>query len=163
MAPMNDDYKKGAIGDDESGSGTGTGGSQGGAIEFRDFLPGGETKLPPGEEKQKLAEHKGKNSECIDKQKKLRDSRNDIKEGKVATAGSQYGNGAGNSSNYRKHPIIGNAAEFDGADPNMSLDPNQNEAETNSEKKEELTYTYQKKFENQEKPKFTPPELKMGG
>lgn len=158
MAEFDDKRQKRAIVDeDETGD---EGGGQSGHIEFHDFLPTSTTKLSASEEKQKLSEHNNKNSGLIDKQKKLRDDRKNLKEGK--TAGYQYGNVQAGSA-YKQHPIIGKSAEFDGADPQVNLDPNLNEVETNSEKKEELTYQYQKRFELLNQSKFVPPKPSMGG
>ncbi len=167
MADFDEERKKRSWEDEEdeggSGQGSGTGGGQGGRIEFADFLPSGKPPLSEVEEKQKLAEHKEKNGALVEKQKKLRDERKEVKEGKNNNPYQLGARGGNGKSSYKTHPILGQSAEFDGADPQMSLDPTINEAATNSEKKEELTYQYQKRFELLNQSKFVPPKPLMGG
>ena len=147
--------------EDESGSGEESGGrggrsGSGGSLEFKDFLSiRDDKKLSPEEEKQLLAAHKETNGGLVEKQKKLREQRQEKKEGK--TAGQQYGSGMdARSSSYLKHPILGEAAEFDGVDPQVNLDPTIYDAETNSEKKEELTYQHQLRLGLDNQPRFNP-------
>jgi hypothetical protein len=55
-----------------------------------------------------------------------------------------------------KHPILGEAAEFDGMDPQVNFDPTIFDAETNSEKKEELVYQHQLRLGLENQPRFNP-------
>src|SRR5690348_13812042 len=119
-------------GGDESGEGGHLGG-QGGAVAFHDFVFGQEDrKLSPEQERLLLIQHQEANSGFIEKQKKLREQREDRKEGK--TAHQQWGTGAERVSSFLKHPILSEMAEFDGIDPQVNLDPTLYEADTNSEK-----------------------------
>lgn len=157
-----DDKKRKRVASEEDESGEGGGksgqGGRGGSIEFREFLSTGEEKkLSPEEERQLLAAHKETNSGLVEKQKKLRDQRKEKKEGKTATAGYQYGAGMeSRDSSFLKHPILGESAEFDGVDPQVNLDPTIYEAETNSEKKQELTYQHQLRLGLDNQPRFNP-------
>ena len=57
-----------------------------------------------------------------------------------------------------KHPILGAAAEFDGVDPQVNLDPTIYDADTNSEKKQELTYQAKPelRIQNENQNRYTP-------
>ena len=136
---------------EEGEGGLGGFGGQGGSVEFRDFVfVREEKKLSPEQEKLLLAQHKETNSGLVDKQKKTRDERNNKKEGK--TAGNQWGANQKAESAFLKHPVVGEAAEFSTVDPQMSSDPTLNNAETNSEKKEELVYNNQLRLRLQNQP-----------
>lgn len=164
MSDYNDERRKRPIdnlshlGDEEGDGGESSGFSgQGGALEFHDFVfVQGERKLTGAEEKQLLAQHNVANSGLVEKQKDLRDKRHDKKEGKAL--GNQWGMGAGaeKAANFLKHPILGEAPEFDGIDPQVNLDPTINEAETNSEKKQELVLQHQLRLGLQNQPRNTP-------
>jgi hypothetical protein len=144
------------LGEDEEGGESGSQGGKSGSLEFREFLfIGEEKKLSPEEERQLLAVHKETNSQLIEKQKKLRDQRKEKKEGKTVAYGQTAGMEA-RSSAFLKHPILGEAAEFDGVDPQVNLDPTIYKAETNSEKQEELVYQHQLRLRLENQPRFNP-------
>ncbi len=158
MIELDEEKRKRVAGEGEGGD-QGSLGGQGGALAFRDFVfVQEERKLSPQQEKQLLVVHKETNSALIEKQKQERDERDDRKRSKVTA--NQYdsgmGMGAGKTSPYLKHPILGASPEFDGVDHKVNFDPTMNEAETNSEKKEELTYQHQLRLGLHNEPRFNP-------
>lgn len=150
-------YKRVADEEGEEGGEGESGGSsgRGGSIEFHDFISTrSDKKLSSEEERLLLAVHKETNIGLIEKQKKTREQRQEKKEGR--TAGYQYGAGAEARSSFLKHPILDAAAEFDGVDPQVNSDPTIYDADTNSEKKEELTYQHQLRLGLANQPHFNP-------
>ena len=142
---------------DEESTDTDTGGRSG-TVEFHDFLTG----QPSAEEvKRLLSVHKDINGSIVEKQKQLRDQIKDFKEGKTNVNQSGLG-GQSMSSEFQSHPILSQSAQLDGIDPQVNLDPrlHHDDAEPNSDKKQELTYKQQlelhpeMKLQNQ----FTPPK-----
>jgi len=151
-----DDVGRGESGESgESGEG-GHAGGQGGAIAFRDFVfVQDDRNLSPEQERLLLVQHQDANGGFVEKQKKLREQRQDRKEGR--TAHQQFGTGmAERAASFLKHPILGEAAEFDGIDPKVNLDPTLYEADTNSEKQEELVYEHQLRLRLENQPHFNP-------
>ncbi len=138
---------------DDSGE-SGSFGGQDGTLAFTDFVfVNTERKRSPEEERQLLAQHKESNLGLIEKQKNTRDERNNRKNGKTLGSGGP-GQGERNA-HFLKHPILGEAPEFDGVDPQVNSDPSIYDAETNSEKKE-LVYQNQLRLDLQNQPKFNP-------
>ncbi len=161
MIDFDEEKRKRAAGEEEESGGDqgeeGGAGGQGGVVEFHDFIFANEKqrKLSPEQEKQLLAQHKEANGSLVEKAKKLREERKDRKEGR--TAGNQWRAGMSErTSSFLKHPILGEAAEFDGIDPQVNLDPTLYDADTNSEKKEELTYQHQLRLGLENQPRFNP-------
>ena len=72
--------------------------------------------------------------------------------------------GAGMNAQYRINPVLANKAQFSGVDRQVNALPNENVAETNNEKKEELQYQYNLRHRPQyaHAPKFIPPKLTRG-
>jgi|GEM_PF-3044341 len=138
-------------------TGEGSSGGRGGAIEFRDFIFIRSDEYTAEEERQLLSVHKDASGALIEKQKKLREQRKDKKE----NPNRNYQQGLGleaRGEGFLRHPILSEKAEFDGADPQVNLDPTINEAETNNEKREELTYQLQLRLGLQNQPRFIPPK-----
>ncbi len=152
----NEKYNKRREEEGESEDGRSSQGGQDGALEFRDFVfVHKEQKLSPQEEKQLLAEHKETNNALVEKQKQLRDERRDRKENK--TVGNQYGSGMQDrEASFLNHPILSEAAQFGATDPKVNPNPVINDADTNSEKKEELVYQHQLRLGLQNQPRFNP-------
>lgn len=154
--------KNNYLNDDDSESGSSTGGKGGSGVEFRDFLSTGENArddlLPEDEKRRLLIVHSDEHQIKVKKQKDLRHERDLLKSGKF-TQNRGY---EGSLSRYKTNPKL-NVAQFSGVDKQVSALPNEHLAETNQEKKEELLYQnrlqnrLENRFENQ--PKFIPPKL----
>jgi len=147
---------------DDDGTGSGTGSSGDGGLAFHDFLSSNPPPISPAEETRKIAEHKEKTKGLIELQKKLCDDRKESKTGRLL--GDTYSMSQSTKVNYKKHP--GLSPQFDSVDPQMNWDPSLNASQTNSEKKEELTYQLQMRQELQNENKlqnkntFVPPKLR---
>ncbi|HVY52985.1 MAG TPA: hypothetical protein VHA13_00510, partial [Gammaproteobacteria bacterium] len=114
--------------------------SQGGAIEFHDFINLNGSKLSAEQERQKLFEHAVKSGGLIDNERALREQYKESILKQNAISNYQYGSEMGMNNQagvWEVHPIIGRAAEY--ADSKQSPNPNYNNAETNNDKKQELT------------------------
>ncbi len=127
--------------DDESGT-TGEGGVAGG-IHFRyqdamSIAPRDDV-LPPHEIKRLLLLHKELHKEYVVKQKLERQNRKKLKaEGKMLSAAR--GHDAGQRSLFRDHPLLSKKAQFNGADRQVTPDPNANMANTNEGQQNELQH-----------------------
>lgn len=144
---------------DEDERGTEQGGA-GGKIEFRDFLSTGENKrddlLSPEEKKRLLAVHQGEHEDRVKKQKELSEQRKALKDGKIPLQTYRQGLMAGMSSQYKVNPVLANKAQFSGIDRQVNALPNENIAETNEEKRNELENQYRLRYAPQSAPKFHP-------
>jgi len=151
----NDNEKK--IDQDEEGkqdSGSGDLGEIGGEIRFRykdamSIAPRDDV-LPSSEIKRLLAVHKELHKERVDKQKVTRKERKTLKEGRTHFAagdGLRSGYGSGQHSTYKQHPIT-NKAQFSGMDRQVISLPNENRAETNEEKRNDLENRLEHRLEN---------------
>ncbi|MBA3661792.1 MAG: hypothetical protein H0W64_08700 [Gammaproteobacteria bacterium] len=150
------DNEEGDTGDAGSASG-----GAGGQIEFRDFLTNRESArddLLTGEEKRRLLSvHKDRHAVRVDAQKKLREERKQIKEGKVAKSFNQQGNGQQRQGEYKANPVLAAAAQFSGSvDNKVNTVPTEHIAETNNDKREELEYQYQLRNRPENTPRFNP-------
>jgi hypothetical protein len=156
-----DDEEKKSGGDEgESGE---TGGTSSGEIHFRykDILSTvpRDDVLPDSEIKRLLIVHQDLHKDRVDKQKAVRKERQALKEGRTKVWTSydekRMGRGfsGGSSSPYKSHPIT-NKAQFSGIDRQVTSLPTENQAETNSDLRDQL--------ENQNRnvlrhsPKFNP-------
>lgn len=162
-----DKYKKTNLVEDEDSSGesgsgsTGTG--TGGQIEFRDFLAGTESLrddlLPPEEKRRLLAVHKSEHELRVKKQKERRDLLKAVKDKKLPV--KDYRQGMTGNNPYKPH-FLTTTVQFGSGiqDKNMNAVPNENNAETNNEKRKELQLNYdlvnRPDYANQ--PKFNPPK-----
>lgn len=138
---------------DEEDSQGGSGSS--GGLEFHDFLSEKKSdRLSPAEERTKRLEHSNKNrnnlAKALAKVKELREKRSQDK--------NLTGMQGDKQSEYKFHPILSKKQQFDGIDPKINLSPNLNTAETNSEKKAELTYQRKLQLQLQQQNKFVPPK-----
>ena len=140
-----------ASADRETGSGESGASGQSGAIEFRDFLATSQNLRDDqlsGEEKHRLlVVHKDVHELRVKKQKELRDSRKELKEGKVNLQDFRQEQGQGYAaerSQYKANPILAQSAQFSGSvDRQVNAVPTEFIAETNPEKQNELSYQYQ--------------------
>src|SRR3990167_7225091 len=134
---MNDKPKSQTQREDED-SGTG---SVGGAIEFHDFISVNnhlrEEKLPPDVIKDLQSRHKRKHEALVEKQKKERDYRHDVKEGKV-TPEMHKQNKAERNSGFPPHPTLSDKAQFSGIDKQENQIPTNSETQTNDADRNEL-------------------------
>ena len=160
---------EGGHGEDESGSGGKTG-----AIEFRyrDILSSDarDDVLPESETRRLLVVFEDDHKERVDKQKRTRKERDDIKNGRVQAKnydalGLRIGGGAGGGggvSPYKTHPLS-NFAQFSGAtDRKVTAVPADSLSETNDDAKNDLINEYdltlqlQHQHKLQNAPKFNP-------
>ncbi len=142
---------------DETGEGTG---GQTGAIEFRDFITAQtslrDDNLPPDELRRLRAVHGIAHELRVKKQKELRDTRQDLKNGKITLDNYRQGLAAEMNSKYPPHPTLANKAQFSGIDKQENVVPSLNEAKTNDENRNELENRYQNKYQPQMGKKFNP-------
>ncbi|RDI43761.1 hypothetical protein [Aquicella lusitana] len=151
--------------DTEGESGKGSGGKSG-QIEFRDFLASGEhlrdDLLSSDEIRRLLSVHKDGHEDRVKLQKDKREQYKALKEGKISLAAHRQGlMGAGMSAQYKVNPILANKAQFSGVDRQINPIPEENIAETNNEKRNELQFQYNLRHrpEYAHAPKFIPPKL----
>lgn len=142
--------------DDETGQGGKTG-----AIEFKDFLASGQYKrddqLPPDKIKQLLASHSSTHEGVVRKQKDLMQQRQDVKNGKISVQAYRQGmSGANMRSEYKSHPVLSNKAQFSGMDPQVNTLPEEHNAKTNDDLRNELQLQYSLKYAPENAPKFNP-------
>jgi len=163
-----DKYKKTAllpheVEEVEGGSGeageSGQGGKSG-QIEFRDFLASTENvrdDLLSGEEKKRLLSvHEIVHEERVKKQKALMEQRQAVKDGKISVENYRQGLSGGASSQYKVNPVLADKAQFSGIDRQENPLPNENNADTNQEKRQELDLQYRLRYQPQNAPKFNP-------
>lgn len=166
MAP-DDKYKKKtgiAEQDEESGGETGAGG-KGGQVEFRDFLAAGESfrddLLPPEEKRRLLAVHGSDHERRVNEQKQKRDQLKAVKDHKIPLQVYRQSMGAGMNERYKLH-FLTHTVQFGSGitDTNVNSVPNENNAETNNEKRKELQLNYDlvNRPEMASQPKFIPPK-----
>lgn len=157
---LNQDSDSGDSGDTgESGKG-GKGGKRG-EVEFKAFISLGEKGrddlLPPDEKRRLLSTHKDTHELRVKKQKDLIDKRHAVKEGKMPLQEYRDGLRANNpASQYKTNPVLANKAQFSGMDRQVNSLPNENLADTNNAKRDELTYQYQLRYQPENAPKFNP-------
>jgi len=125
----------------ESGESGKSGGGVAGKIKFDwEVLPVTK-KLPPGEVKRILAALKQSHLEKVRKERIKRKDRKALKEGKRTNqygAANGYGYGGGPAGNNKKHPILGDSAQFSGMiDHQVTPVPDENTADTNPEQRNE--------------------------
>lgn len=107
--------------------------------------------LAPSEIKRLTKTHQDIHKSRVDKQKLLRKEREALKEGRVDKV-MQYrsqlgmGGGSGSMSRYKKHPIT-NKAQFSGIDKQVTSIPTENQAETNSEVRNDLENRLNHRFQ----------------
>lgn len=120
--------------------------------------------LPPTEIRRLLAVQHDLHKEYVNKQKLLRKERKALKAGHLRARqgpGSRRGHGAGRRSAYKQHPIT-SKAQFSGMDRQVIGLPNENLANTNDDKRNELENRLEHRLENrnelryQNAPKFNP-------
>jgi hypothetical protein len=161
--------EEGGRGDDEGGRGSQ--GGQTGAVEFRyrDILStdARDDVLPESEARHLLAVFEDDHKERVDRQKRTRKERDDIKNGRVQANNYDAlglriggGGGGGGTSPYKTHPLS-NHAQFSGAtDRKVTGVPSDSLAETNDDAKDKLIndydLTYQHTHKLQNAPKFNP-------
>lgn len=163
---IEEDKKKHFLSDEETGDDSGSTGTSGGAagqIEFRDFLAGSESLrddlLPPEEKRRLLAVHQSEHEQRVKKQKEKRDLLNSVKDKKIPL--KTYREGLMGSNPYKVH-FLSSTVQFGSGitDKNMNSVPNENNAETNNEKRKELQLNYdlvnRPELANQQK--FIPPK-----
>ena len=144
---------------DEEEEGSATGGRSG-DVEFRDFLASGDRlrddQLPPDEKKRLLNNHKDIHQSTVEKQKSLRELREDLRNGKTNL--QDYRNnlpGAEARSQYKPHLILADKAQFSG-DRQTNQVPNENAANTNDADRNRLENEYRQKYQPQPGPAFNP-------
>lgn len=138
------------------------GGSQTGAIEFRDFIGTGPLRddLLSGEELARLQTvHATENELHVRKAKDEMIERKQLKEGKISLENYRKNKaGRGTASQYEAHPALANMS---GRDPKVSQDPNNNNAQTNEDKKRlVLNYDLRNELRQKATPNFVPPTLR---
>lgn len=144
--------------EDESGESGSTG--QGGRIEFRDFMATTanirDDLLPFEEKKRLLGMIKDYHELKVKDQKNKRDDYKQLKEGKVTL--KDFRNGlaaaAGMSSQYKANPALANKAQFSGIDRQVNPLATENVADTNNDKRNELTLDH--RLTNKPAPAFNP-------
>lgn len=169
MSDNSDDkYKKTALlnhelDEAEGGSGETSESGQGGKsgqIEFRDFLASTESvrdDLLSGDEKKRLLSvHEIVHEARVKKQKALSEQRQAVKNGKISVHDYRQGLNGGASSQYKANPALANKAQFSGVDRQENPLPNENNADTNQEKRQELDLQYRLRYQPQNAPKFNP-------
>jgi len=160
-----DKYKKNALlrqlEETEGESGESGQGGKSGQIEFRDFLASTESTrddlLSRDEIRHLLIVHENVHEAHVKKQKILKENRQAVKEGKISV--ENYRQGLGNSANsqYKVNPKLADKAQFSGIDRQENPLPNENIADTNQDKRQELDYQYRLRYQPQNAPKFIPP------
>ena len=148
------------FGEEDSGS-EGQGGKSG-QIEFRDFL-GSERfrddELSPSEKKRLLSIHQETHEIRVKKQKNASNQLKALKEGKVSLSTYREGRVEGRGHSYKDNPKLVDKIQFSGRDKRESVLPNENIAETNEEKRNELQYQPQLRYAPNQAPRFIPPKL----
>jgi hypothetical protein len=128
---------------------TGSSGS-GGKVEFRTFIGnerGRDDLLPPDERKRLLAVHDTLNKESVKKQKARFDEYQRLKDGKTSL--QEFRHAASQEYPFKPHTILSKEAQFGGSsDRQVSNLPNENNADTNKDKKE---LRYENRLENRPK------------
>lgn len=145
--------------DDEGGSD----GKQGN-IEFRfvdeRLKPTRDDLLPPNEIKRLHNVLKDVHKGHVDKQKRTRDERKTLKNGKYVAPqqGRSLGGGGSASHRHSNHPLLSKKAQFDGIDKQVVGIPALNEADTNPDLKAELENRLENRLQNrlQNTPQFNP-------
>lgn len=119
--------------DDDSGN-TGTGSEV--HFRYRDAMSLGprDDELPLADIRHFMAIHKDIHKDRVDKQRILLNEREALKAGKKPTSHYQVGQERGN---YKTH-WLSSTAQFSGIDKQVTQVPNQNEANTNDQLKDEL-------------------------
>jgi len=161
MSQDDDFNKKKRITENTDESGDDSDGSKGGAggkIEFHEFLSSSEGKrddLLSGEEKRHLfIMHESVQEQDVKKQKEKLDGYAKLKKGEISLPVFREMVGSGMSSQYKNHPAFAETSQF--TDGQVSNLPNENTADTNPEKREELQYQYNLVNRPQNAPRFNP-------
>lgn len=157
----NENDKKYLLTEEEDQGEQGSAGEQGGTgVRYVDVLTTEprDDLLPPNEIRKLLREHQELHKKRVDNQKLTRKERKAVKEGRVIlTSNATYRAGfraAGGRSAYKTHPI---AHKFSGIrDTKVSVFPEDNNAETNLAKKEELQNRLENQLRLRHAPKFNP-------
>lgn len=138
----------------------GSAGGQGGKIEFRDFITAKsgmrDDNLPPDELRRLRAVHNTAHESRVKKQKELRQSRQEMKEGKVSLEAHREGQAQEMSSKYPPHPMLSDKAQFSGVDKQENQVPSMNDSQTNDADRNELENEYRKTFQPEMGKKFHP-------
>lgn len=140
--------------DDDTGSSSAGGSS----VVFYDFLNNTSTPLlSPAEQRLKLAELQHKSLNNLTKTKALQQQRHQHQQQGLA---HNIATTAPNSP-YKAHPLLSTKQQFDGIDPQVNLDPNIQDAATNSDVAAELKYQHQLRFNAEPQHKMLPPKPNM--
>jgi hypothetical protein len=146
------------LNEDDDDSGTSGSDGRGGKIEFVDFLDTNTTKrddlLPAAEQKHLIGVHKEVHEQKVKQQKEQIEQYKQLKNGKVSLEAHRAGKGAGAASGFKNNPALKNYGS--GIDPKVIGLPNENTAETNAEKREELLNELRYQLGYQPAPKFNP-------
>jgi hypothetical protein len=160
--PYQDDAEKGDTGEEGGASGSGGEGGQtggtGGHIAFHEFIKTSEQRddLLSGSEKARLlATHQSWHESLVKKQKDSIKRRQAVIEGELSVSEYRRGNA---DHPYREHPVLSQAAQFSGIDRQVTPLPNENEIDTNNDKKQELEYRYNLAYRPGMAMRFTPPK-----
>lgn len=150
---------------DSTGSGGNSSGGNSSGVNFRDFTKSTtETRddlLPAHALKTLISNHQDLNEQKVKEQKLQREKYKDLKNGKMSLEQYRQTQGLGAQGGYNKfkpNPILANSAQFSGIDRQVNSLPNENNAETNKDKQNELTYQHQLRLENRliNTPTFNP-------
>src|SRR5579871_1758463 len=131
---------------DEEEGGSGSTGSGGGKIEFRDFAgatgkPQRDDLLPPDEIRRLLAVAAISHKELVKKEKNKRDTIKAVKEQRMSVQDYRQ-NMSASANQYKANPILADKVQFSGASPEVTQVPNDSLTKTNDEKKNELRNEY---------------------
>jgi hypothetical protein len=137
-------------------------GGKSGQIEFHSFLSSSEGKrddLLSGEEKRHLfIMHESVQEAAVKKQKEKRDKYDMLKKGKISLPVFRESVGSGMGSQFKNHPAFANSSQFTtSTDSQVNSVPNENAADTNLEKREELQYQYTLANRPQNAPRYSSP------
>jgi hypothetical protein len=139
--------------DDESGSDGKTG-----QIGFKAFIAIGESMrddlLSDSEKRHYIAVHEGAHEATVIKQKETVEQRKNLKEGKISLSQYRHGRSGQGGANYKEHPILADKAQL--TDRQETPNPNENIAEANQDKRNELKRRHDLVHKPENAPKFNP-------
>ena len=128
-------------------------GSQGGQIEFRDFIAlerQRDDQLSPEETKRLLATLIESHEQGIKKQKETLSEREKLKQGKMTL--QEYRQSK--SSDQIPHPLLADKAYFSGVDNKVKSLPTEYDGKTNEKEYDEQKHEYDLKYEKMKGKKF---------
>lgn len=142
--------------DEDTDSHAGEGGSStSGEIKYRDFMTTERLRddlLSPEEKKRLLAVHDTIHAANVKNQKEKREARTALRAGIRSPAYQQGLREDAQSGTLHRHPILGDKAQFSGQDQQVNALPDENKADTNHDKREELRYQYQLQHQPEQAP-----------